>query len=89
MFELLREVVDSIRAHKLRFALTSLGVTWGALMLTVLSAQMGNMGAHFRREMEEIGPKLVIMGRGQIAHERVGERMSRELDLEPEHIERI
>jgi putative ABC transport system permease protein len=89
MGNLFREVFDSIRAHKLRFALTSLGVMWGALMLTVLSAQMGNMGAHFRRELEEIGPKLVLMGRGQIAHERVGERMSRELDLEPEHLARI
>ena len=89
MTELLREVLSSIRAHKLRFALTSLGVAWGALMLTFLSAQIGNMGAHFRSELEEIGPKLVLMGRSSIPHERVGERMARELDLEPEHVERI
>ena len=89
MRELLREVLRSIGAHKLRFALTSLGVAWGALMLTFLSAQIGTMNQHFRHELEEIGPKLVIMGRGVIPHDRVGERMSRELDLEPQHVERI
>jgi putative ABC transport system permease protein len=89
MGALFGEVLRSIWAHKLRFLLTSLGVAWGALMLTFLSAQIGEMNHHFRHEIEEIGPKLVIMGRGMISHERVGERMSRELDLEPEHLERI
>jgi hypothetical protein len=58
-------------------------------MLTFLSAQIGTMNQHFRHELEEIGPKLVIMGRGVIPHARVGERMSRTLDLEPHHVERI
>jgi putative ABC transport system permease protein len=89
MRALFGEVLRSIWAHKLRFLLTSLGVAWGALMLTFLSAQIGEMNGHFRHELEEIGPKLVIMGRGMISHERVGERMSRQLDLEPEHIERM
>lgn len=89
MRELLSEVLRSIGAHKLRFLLTSLGVMWGALMLTFLSAQIGTMNQHFRHELEEIGPKLVMMGRGVVPHARVGERMSRELDLEPQHVERI
>jgi len=89
MRDLLGEVLLSIWAHKLRFLLTSLGVAWGALMLTFLSAQIGTMNQHFRHELEEIGPKLVIMGRGMISHERVGERMARQLDLEPEHVERL
>lgn len=89
MRALFGEVLRSIAAHKLRFALTSLGVAWGALMMTFLSAQIGTMNEHFRHELEEIGPKLVIMGRGMIAHERVGERMSRELDLDSVHVERI
>ncbi len=89
MGALFGEVLRSIWAHKLRFLLTSLGVAWGALMLTFLSAQIGEMNVHFRHELEEIGPKLVIMGRGMISHERVGERMARQLDLEPEHVERM
>lgn len=89
MRDLLGEVLRSIGAHKLRFLLTSLGVAWGALMLTFLSAQVGTMNQHFRHELEEIGPKLVMMGRGVVPHARVGERMSRELDLEPHHLERI
>jgi putative ABC transport system permease protein len=79
-------VLGSIRAHRWRFLLTSLGVAWGALMLTFLSAQIGEMNVHFRHELEEIGPKLVIMGRGFVPHERVGERMGHTLDLEPKHV---
>jgi putative ABC transport system permease protein len=89
MGELVVEVLRSLRAHKARFMLTSLGIAWGALMLTFLSAQIGTMNQHFRHELEEIGPKLVIMGRGVIPHARVGERMSRTLDLEAQHVERI
>jgi putative ABC transport system permease protein len=89
MLELVSEVLRSVWAHRLRFVLTSLGVAWGALMLTFLSAQIGGMNAHFRHELEEIGPKLVMMGRGVVPHSRVGERMAHELDLEPHHLERI
>ena len=89
MTELFGEVLRSLWAHRARFALTSLGVGWGALMLTFLSAQVGAMNVHFRHEIEEIGPKLVIMGRGTIPHERVGERQARQLDLDSDHVERI
>jgi putative ABC transport system permease protein len=89
MRDLLGEVLHSLWAHRVRFGLTSLGVGWGALLLTFLSAQVGTMNAHFRHELEEIGPKLVNMGRGSIPHERVGERESRELELKPRHVEQI
>ena len=89
MRDLLTETFASLRAHALRFSLAALGVGWGALMLTFLSAQTGAMSAHFRRELEEIGPKLVILGPGVILKDRVGERASREVELEAEDVERI
>ena len=89
MRDLLAETFASLRAHALRFTLAALGVGWGALMLTFLSAQSGAMASHFRRELEEVGPKLVILGPGVILKDRVGERASREVELEAEDVERI
>lgn len=86
---LVAETFASLRAHRLRFGLAALGVGWGALMLTFLSAQSGAMAGHFRHELEEVGPKLVILGPGVILQDRVGERASREVELEAEDVERI
>ena len=58
-------------------------------MLTFLSAQTGAMASHFRRELEEIGPKLVILGPGVIVRDRVGERASRQVEIEAEDVARI
>ena len=89
MGDLVRETFASLRAHALRFGLAALGVGWGALMLTFLSAQSGAMASHFRHELEEIGPRLVIMGPGTIVRERVGERASRQVEIEAEDVARI
>jgi putative ABC transport system permease protein len=89
MRDLLTEIVLSLRAHRLRFALAALGVGWGALMLTFLSAQTGAMAKHFEAELEEIGPKLVILGPGVILKDRVGERASRAVEFEAEDVARI
>jgi putative ABC transport system permease protein len=58
-------------------------------MLTFLSAQTGAMAEHFRRELEEIGPKLITLGPGVILKHRVGERGSRAIEIEPEDVGRI
>jgi putative ABC transport system permease protein len=89
MGDLVRETLASLRAHALRFGLAALGVGWGALMLTFLSAQSGAMASHFRHELEEIGPRLVILGPGTIVRERVGERASRQVEIEAEDVARI
>ena len=57
----------SIVAHRVRFGLTALGIAWGAFMLTFLSSSMQGFEQHFVSEFEEIGPKIVFMGRGWIS----------------------
>jgi putative ABC transport system permease protein len=89
MVDRLAETLRSLRAHALRFLLTSLGVAWGALLLTFLSAQMGGVREHFMSELEEIGPKLVFMGAGVILEDRVGERGSRAVELDAEDVARL
>jgi putative ABC transport system permease protein len=87
--DLLLETLRSLRAHALRFGLTSLGVAWGALLLTFLSAQMGGVRNHFMREIEEVGPKIVYMGAGVVLDDRVGARGARGVELEAEDLARV
>jgi len=87
--DLLLETWRSVRAHAFRFLLTSLGIAWGAFMLTFLSAQMAGTDAHITRELEELGEKTVFMGGGVILKNRVGERSSRAVELEEDDLRRI
>ncbi len=87
--DLVLETFRSLRAHAGRFVLTSLGVAWGAFMLTFLSAQMGGLSHHFRSELEEIGPKLIFMGAGVVMKNRVGERGARAVELENEDVAQL
>jgi putative ABC transport system permease protein len=89
MGELWRSTFRSIRAHKMRFALTSAGILWGAFMLTFLSGTMEGFDQHFRRELEEAGPKIVIMFPGSIFKNRVGERGARRVELDNDDVPRI
>jgi putative ABC transport system permease protein len=89
MRSILVDTWRSIVAHRMRFGLTALGIAWGALMLTFLSSSMLGFEAHFIAEFEEMGPKIVMMGRGTILKERGGERGARQIDLEAKHIDRL
>ena len=86
MRELWIETWRSIVAHRVRFGLTSLGIAWGAFMLTFLSSMMSGFESHFMREFEELGPRIVFMGRGTIVKARTGERGAREVDLEVDDV---
>lgn len=87
--EIVRNTVRSLGAHKLRYGLTSLGILWGALMLTLLSSNMAGVNAHMKRELEEVGPKIVKIWPGNVTKARTGDRGTRRVQLEAEDIARI
>jgi len=80
--DLLRDTIRSLNAHRLRFALTSLGVVWGAFMLTFLSASMRGVQEHYTRELEQLGPKVVYVFPGTTVDERVGDRSARPVEID-------
>jgi putative ABC transport system permease protein len=84
--DLLLQTLRSLRAHAVRFALTSLGITWGAFVLTYLTASMQGFDAHFTHELEEAGPKVVIVWPGALLKNRVGERGARAVEIENEDV---
>lgn len=87
--DLARETLRSLRAHALRYGLTSLGIVWGAFMLTYLSASMAGTETHFMSAMQKMGPRIVFMGGGVVLKQRVGERGARPVELEAEDSERL
>ncbi len=89
MWDRLGELVRSVRAHATRMVLTSLGVAWGAMLLTFLSGQMGALRGHYIAEVEEAGPKLIFMGAGVVLKNKVGERGSRVIELAARDVDRI
>ena len=89
MFDLFVSTFRSLRAHKLRFGLTSLGIVWGAFMLTFLTATIEGFADHFSAQLEATGPKIVIMFPGAVFKNRVGERGARQVELESEDSDRL
>jgi putative ABC transport system permease protein len=87
--DLLLSTLRSLRAHALRFTLTSLGIVWGAFLLTYLTGSMEGVDEHFTRELEEAGPRIVIAWPGSVIKNRVGERGARSVELEREDVERM
>ncbi len=79
----------SLRAHALRFTLTSLGIVWGTLMLSFLSAMMAGLDQHYHKQIANVGPKIVYVFPGMILKDRVGARGARELQLENDDIGHI
>lgn len=86
MIDLLLATLRSLRAHALRFSLTSLGIVWGAMMLVFLSAMMEGIDRHFKVELEEVGPKIVVLWPGAVLKNRVGERGARLVEVEEDDL---
>jgi len=83
------ETLRSLRAHRLRYGLTSSGIVWGILMLTFLSASMDGYDLHFADEMTKIGRKIVFLFPGAVTRPGVGQRATRPVDLELEDVARL
>ncbi len=87
--DLLSATFRSLRAHALRFGLTSLGILWGAFMLTYLSASLEGVDRHFVNMLETTGPKIVIAWPGNVLKNRVGERGARPVELDEDDVARV
>lgn len=87
--DLLRDTWTNLRAHTLRFSLTSLSIVWGAFLLTFLNGSLRGLDAHYKREIQDAGPKLVVMWPGTRIESRVGERDARPVALDNDDLPRI
>jgi len=89
MRDLLVVTLRTVRAHALRFFLTSMGIVWGTAMLTVLLAYTDGFERHFQRQIDKIGPRVVYAFPGIRVKERVGERGAHPVELHNTDVEHI
>ncbi len=89
MVDLFLATVRSVRAHAFRFGLTSLGIVWGAAMLTYLSASADGFDKHFEGQLDKLGQRIVYLFPGVATKQHIGQRGARPVELEREDIERI
>lgn len=87
--ELIVDTLRSVRAHAVRFGLTSLGVFWGVLMLTFLSATSVGYDRHFGNMVHTIGQRIVYLFAGAVSNEFSGQRAARNVVFEEEDVARI
>ena len=89
LIDLAAETLRSLRAHALRYGLTSLGIAWGILMLTYLTATMDGYERHFERQIGKLGPRVVYLFPGWVTKQRLGHRGARPVELEREDVARM
>lgn len=86
---LLRETFRSLRAHALRFGLTSLGILWGVAMLTYMNATAAGNDRFFVAQFEKIGERIVFVFPGVVTDRSRGAQGLRRVKLEMEDVERM
>jgi len=89
MLDLLRTTARSLWIDRFRFGLTALGIVWGAMMLTYLSATADGYDRHFEVQLEKLGQRIVFLFPGVATKHHVGQRGGRPVELEREDLERI
>jgi len=89
MVDLFIETLRSLRAHRLRMGLTSLGIVWGVAMLTYLSASMDGYDRHFGEEMRTVGQRIVFLFPGLQTKAHAGNRSARRVEFEMEDVGRL
>jgi putative ABC transport system permease protein len=81
MAEILRQVVDNLRANKLRSFLTMFGILWGVISVVVLSATGEGFQRGNQHVLEELGKNIAIVWGGRTSLQAGGERAGRAVFL--------
>ena len=87
--DLLLDTLRSVRAHGVRFALTSLGIVWGIFTMTFLQAMTDGFDSHYESQMTKIGSRLIVLFPGVITKDRVGQRDGRSVEIELPDLDRL
>ncbi len=81
MLETLRQVVDNLRANKLRSFLTMFGVLWGMVSIVLLSAMAEGFRLGNQRVLREFGANIAIVWGSRTGKQAGGERAGRLINL--------
>jgi putative ABC transport system permease protein len=83
------DALRGVRAHATRFVFTSMGIVWGVMMLTYLSASMDGYDEHFARQVAKIGQRIVFLFPGTVTKTAVGHRNARTVEVKRKDVARL
>ena len=89
MGEVLRQVIDNLRANKLRSFLTMFGILWGVISVVVLSATGEGFQRGNQHVLEELGRNVGIVWAGRTSLQAGGERAGRQIWFTAEDAKRL
>src|SRR5215472_7541672 len=87
--EILRQAVETFRAHKMRTFLTMFGLVWGIASVILLVGLGRGFVVDQKKHMETLGKDLVIMWGGRTSTQVGGRAAGREIHLNVEDAELI
>src|SRR3989442_13057177 len=71
VIDILRQTLESFRAHKMRVFLTMFGIVWGIASVILLVGLGRGFSVDQRKRMESLGKDLVVVWGGR-THSQVG-----------------
>jgi len=89
MFDLVREILQTLRHNKLRFALTGFAVAWGIFMLIVLLSLANGIVNSFRSEMMSNDNNVMTVWGGVTSKAYQGFKEGRSISLEDRDIDAL
>jgi putative ABC transport system permease protein len=89
LLEILRQTLATFRAHKMRSALTMLGIIWGIASVILLVGLGRGFTADQRKRMETLGKDLVIIWGGRTSAQAGGLAAGREIKFTVDDAEAI
>jgi putative ABC transport system permease protein len=87
--DLVRDTLATLRAHKLRTALTMFGIAWGIVSLTLMVAAGEGLREGQRRVSQDFGKDIMIVFAGRTSLQAGGTRAGRRVRWRAEDPEKI
>jgi putative ABC transport system permease protein len=89
VFEIVKRVVENLRAYGKRSIMTILGVTWGIASYILLMAYGDDFHRALLLGMKYFGDNIIVVWNGQTSMQAGGSRSGRVIRTQPEDIEAI
>ncbi|MGH8458885.1 MAG: ABC transporter permease, partial [Nevskiales bacterium] len=82
LYEVLRQTVATLRAHKLRSFLTMFGIVWGIASVILMVGLGKGFSRDQKERMKSLGTDLVIVWGGRTSAQAGGYAAGREIELQ-------
>src|SRR5450759_2259956 len=87
--DLIRDVFQTLWAHKLRTALTMFGIAWGVISIVLMVAAGEGLRVGQKKVSQQFGRDLMIVFSGRTSLQAGGTRAGRRIEFEDTNLDRL